>query len=91
MIKFGVDVPYEKIMLFKSAVESFVKARPREWLLFVAFRATRVEYDAAFVEYITVLQHVEVRIVNTWYIIWLFFWHKGEPDSDFLYCRAGKI
>jgi len=61
LIKFGVDVPYEKIMLFKSAVESFVKARPREWLNLVAFRATRVEYDAAYVEYITVLQHVEVR------------------------------
>ena len=64
MIKFGVDVPYEKIMLFKTSVESFVKARPREWLSFVAFRATRVEYDAAFVEYIIVLQHVEVSGAN---------------------------
>jgi len=64
LIKFGVDIPYEKIMLFKTAVESFVKARPREWLSLSAFRATRVEYDAAFVEYVIGLQHVEVRHVN---------------------------
>jgi len=65
LMKFGVDIPYEKIMLFKSAIESFVKARPREWVSLLAFRATRVEYDAAFVEYITVLQHVEVRQYDT--------------------------
>jgi hypothetical protein len=45
LLKFGLDVPYERIEVFKSAVEKFVKARPREWLSLLGFRATRVEAD----------------------------------------------
>ncbi len=29
-MKFGSDAPYTKLKLFRSAVENFVKARPRE-------------------------------------------------------------
>jgi len=58
-MKFGIDVPYEKIILFRSAVESFVKARPREWLQFLAFRANQIQSDLAYVEYSIVMQHVE--------------------------------
>jgi len=57
--KFGCDIPYDKVQLFKSTVESFVKARPREWMQLVAFRATRVEADLGFIEYVVVLMHRE--------------------------------
>jgi len=54
--KFGVNVKYSKIQLFKTAVEKFVKERPREWLALLGLRATRVEQDLGFVEYVVVLQ-----------------------------------
>lgn len=45
--------------LFHTAVESFVQARPREWASLLAFRATRIENDLNFVEYVVVAQHLE--------------------------------
>ena len=56
-LKFGIDVPYAKIQLFKETVESFVKARPREWVDCLPIRSTRVEADLGFVEYVVGLQH----------------------------------
>ena len=56
-LKFGLDVPYAKIQLFKETVESFVKARPREWLSCSSIRSTRVESDLGFIEYSVNLQH----------------------------------
>jgi hypothetical protein len=53
------SVPYEKVQLFKRAVETFVKDRPREWLSLAGFRATRVEQDQGFIEYVIVLMHRE--------------------------------
>lgn len=53
-MKFGVDVPYNKVQTFCKTVEEFVK-----WLSFARFRATCVEQDLGFVEYIIVLQHRE--------------------------------
>jgi len=58
-LKFAIFVPYERIMFFKTVVESFVKDRPTEWMSFLAFRATRLESDHGFIEYVVVLQHVE--------------------------------
>ena len=58
-LKFACDVPYDRIMFFKTVVEAFVKDRPKEWLSFLAFRATRIEADLGFIEYVVVLQHVE--------------------------------
>ena len=58
-LKFGLDSPFNRIEIFKSAVEKFVKARPREWLGLLAIRANRVEADLGFVEYSIVLQHRE--------------------------------
>ena len=43
LLKFPIDVSYSKLAVFKSALEKFIKARPREWISFSAFRATRVE------------------------------------------------
>ena len=57
-LKFGIGVEFAKIEVFKTTAESFVKARTREWLALVVFRATRVEADLGFVEHVLVLQHV---------------------------------
>jgi hypothetical protein len=58
-LKFSVDEPYSKVKVFRSAVESFVRERPREWLCLSGFRATRVETDLGYIEYVVVLQHRE--------------------------------
>jgi hypothetical protein len=58
-LKFGVDVPYEKIQIFRSVVERFVKARPREWVAMSGFRSSRVEADLGFIEYVITVQHRE--------------------------------
>ena len=56
-IKFPLDVSYKKLQVYKGAVEGFIKARPREWGAFVAFRANRVEVDFGFVEYSVFAEH----------------------------------
>lgn len=56
-LKFGLEVPYTKIQVFKTTVESFVKERPREWLSCQAIQATSVEADLGFIAYVIVLQH----------------------------------
>mmetsp|Transcript_17852 Transcript_17852/g.32268 ORF Transcript_17852/g.32268 Transcript_17852/m.32268 type:complete len:203 (-) Transcript_17852:106-714(-) len=58
-LKFGIDVPYQKVQLFKKTMEEFAKQRPRDWLAFCGFRATRVEQEQGFIEYLMVLQHRE--------------------------------
>lgn len=57
MLKFPVDVTYDKLQVFHSAIEQFLKNRPREWLSFLDFRAIRVEADQGFIEYIVITQH----------------------------------
>lgn len=57
--KFGLDVPHEKVILFRDSLESFVKARPREWIAMSAFRTKSVEADLGYVEYSVVLVHRE--------------------------------
>lgn len=42
MVKFPVEVTYEKIQIFRQAVEQYMKNRPREWLQFLSFRACRL-------------------------------------------------
>jgi hypothetical protein len=59
LLKFPIDTPYEKLKVFRGCLEKFVTARPREWMSMSAFRATRVEADLGFVEYIVVGQHRE--------------------------------
>lgn len=58
-VKFGVEIPYEKVKVFRTVVEDFVKARPREWLSMLAFRATAIEADLGFIKYVLILQHIE--------------------------------
>mmetsp|Transcript_14794 Transcript_14794/g.28022 ORF Transcript_14794/g.28022 Transcript_14794/m.28022 type:complete len:643 (-) Transcript_14794:87-2015(-) len=56
-LKFPVSVSFEKLQLFQQGLEKYIKDRPREWLSFTQFRATRVEADNGFVEYIVLGQH----------------------------------
>jgi hypothetical protein len=61
-LKFPVDVPYDKVVLFHSAIEQFLKNRPREWLSFLDFRAIQVDASKGFIEYIVAVQHR-----NSWF------------------------
>ncbi len=56
--KFSVEVKYEKIEIFHQALRSFVRARPREWANFGAFRSTKIMADLGYIEYVTFLVHV---------------------------------
>lgn len=40
-------------------MQEFVKQRPRDWLTMCGFRATRVEQELGYIEYVMVLQHRE--------------------------------
>eukprot|EP00977_Amphora_coffeiformis_P029733 scaffold42631_cov168-Amphora_coffeaeformis.AAC.1 len=57
MIKFPIEVSYEKLQVFREQVAIFFKNRPREWIAFTRFRSTRFEIDLGFVEYIICAQH----------------------------------
>lgn len=59
LMRFGISVSSETVDEFKKRLIEYVKARPREWFAFTAFRMTRIEADRAFVEYRLVLQHRE--------------------------------
>ncbi|GAX27063.1 hypothetical protein FisN_9Lh385 [Fistulifera solaris] len=67
--KFSVEVEYEKVEVFQQALRKFVRARPREWANFAAFRPTKIMADLGYIEYITILVHREswqnVGAVNT--------------------------
>jgi hypothetical protein len=59
LLKFHVDVSYEQMETFHTALEKYFRNRPREWLSLVSFRATSVEADRGYIEYIVVGQHRE--------------------------------
>ena len=48
-LKFACDVSYDRVMLFKSVVQEFVKERPREWRALTGFRATTVESAQGYI------------------------------------------
>lgn len=56
-MNFPIATPYDKILLFKAAVEEYLKMRPREWLSLNGFRCNRFYHEKAYVEYILVVQH----------------------------------
>jgi hypothetical protein len=59
LFKFGVDVEYTKVQLFRDTITNFVKDRPREYIAVLGFRATRVDQELGFIEYILSVQHRE--------------------------------
>ena len=46
-----------KVQLFRKTVEEFARKRPRDWTSMCGFRATRVESEQGFIEYVIVLEH----------------------------------
>lgn len=58
-LKFPVDTRFGKFKAFRSAVEKFILARPREWRSFSAFRATLVQVDLGYIQYVLVVEHRE--------------------------------
>jgi small-conductance mechanosensitive channel len=56
-MKFSVNVPYERVQVFRKDVEAFVKALPREWIALNSIRATRVETELGYIEYSVCLTH----------------------------------
>ena len=59
-MKFGSDIPYQMIKVYQTAIENFVKSRPREWAQMNGFRATRVEMELNYIEYVIVVTHREM-------------------------------
>jgi hypothetical protein len=59
LLKFPIDVPYERLEIFHTAIEKYIRSRPREWLSLIRFCATSVEAERGYVEYIVVGQHRE--------------------------------
>jgi hypothetical protein len=47
--KFATEVSYDKVKIFEDALRKFVRARPREWASFAAFRATKVMSDLGYI------------------------------------------
>ena len=58
-LKFGTNVPYSKIKVFRAAIERFINDRPREWKAMTGFRSTRIESDLGYIEYVIVAQHTK--------------------------------
>eukprot|EP00977_Amphora_coffeiformis_P012336 scaffold3043_cov180-Amphora_coffeaeformis.AAC.28 len=56
---FPLNTPYQKLVLFKRAVEEYMRARPREWRALNGFRCNMVYAKENYMEYIIVIQHRE--------------------------------
>jgi hypothetical protein len=56
-LKFGMDSNDQQRKTFRKRMTAFIKDRPREWIKLVNFRATRVEADLGYVEYVLIVQH----------------------------------
>ena len=59
VLNIPLNTPYEKIVIFKSAIEEYMKARPREWRALNGFRANRVVANENYIEWFVVIQHRE--------------------------------
>jgi hypothetical protein len=57
LVKFPIDVTYDKLQVFHVELKEFIKKRPREWIAFTRFRITRIEPDEGYIEYIICAQH----------------------------------
>mmetsp|Transcript_16619 Transcript_16619/g.27055 ORF Transcript_16619/g.27055 Transcript_16619/m.27055 type:complete len:131 (+) Transcript_16619:3186-3578(+) len=75
-MKFGSDVSFQMIKVYQTAIENFVKSRPREWTQLNGFRATRVEMELNFVEYVIVATHREM-----WQNVGPILQSKADLDS----------
>ena len=56
-LRFGIDVTYEQLEVFKEALNRYVVARPREWARLWDVRNTAVSADQGFVEFLVIAEH----------------------------------
>ncbi len=58
-MRFAFDTPYIKVKRFRTAVESFVRDRPREWATMLSFRVDSIEANQGYIEYRIAVRHRE--------------------------------
>lgn len=56
-LKFGVDIGFEKVEIFREALAQYVDKRPREWAKLLKITNRNVQSDKGYVEYVVNLQH----------------------------------
>ena len=42
LVKFPIEVSFDKLQVFREQLTEFFKNRPREWIAFTRFRSTRL-------------------------------------------------
>lgn len=78
-LKIPINTPYDKVLILKSAVEEYMKARPREWLSLNGFRADRIQTNEGWIEYVIVVMHR-----SSWQEIGMILDSKANMSS---YCQ----
>jgi len=58
-LRFGVDVPVDKVDAFYLDIEDYVKQRPREFFQLNGLFASTIAVEKGYVEYILSVQHLE--------------------------------
>ena len=56
ILHFPIDTPYEKLLVFKTAMEEYIKARPREWRALNGFRVNKIYANQNYIEFFVVIQ-----------------------------------
>ena len=58
ILNMPLDTPYEKLLIFKTAIEEYIKARPREWRALNGFRVNKSFADRNYIEFYVIIQCV---------------------------------
>lgn len=56
LLRFGIDVTYGQLEIFKEALTRYVEARPRDWTKLWCLRALDVKADEGYVEYMVCVE-----------------------------------
>ena len=56
-LRFGIDVTYEQLEVFKEALNQYVVTRPREWARLWDVRNVAMSADRGFVEFLVIAEH----------------------------------
>lgn len=89
LMRFGIDVTYGQLELYKEALTRYVEARPRDWTKLWCLRALDVKADQGYIEYMIC---VESRcnwqdIFHIWHIRGVIraFCHELAKQLDMRY------
>jgi hypothetical protein len=56
-MQFPIETSYDKLEIFKKAVEEYMKVRPREWIMINGFRVNRIYTEQSYMQIILLIQH----------------------------------